>query len=310
MEKKVLVAVDDSIHSRKAVAYAGRIAAVIQEMRFTLVHAQPALSQFLLDEAARSAVSQLELQKIVARNSQAGQAILDRHWEALVRCGVAEKAIELVSLPRHLGVAKDLLDYAQNSLFDAVLIARRGISSLHQMVVGSVSSDLIKNSQVIPVWLVDGEVRSDGVLVAVDGSETSLRAVDHLAFMLSGNPAARVMFFHVMPRLRDFCEIDLHGEKDAGLEAIVSRSDRHCMDGFFAAAMKKLAAAGFGEKQCEFQTAVTLMGVGDSILKAVREGGFGTMVLGRRGMNKAFFSGSVSNYVVQKLSDAALWIIP
>jgi hypothetical protein len=52
------------------------------------------------------------------------------------------------------------------------------------------------------------------------------------------------------------------------------------------------------------------MGVGDSILKAVREGGFGTMVLGRRGMNKAFFSGSVSNYVVQKLSDAALWIIP
>jgi nucleotide-binding universal stress UspA family protein len=118
------------------------------------------------------------------------------------------------------------------------------------------------------------------------------------------------MFFHVMPRLRDFCEIDFNREQASGLEAIVTRSARHCMDGFFAAAMKKLAAAGFGENQCEFQTAGTLMGVGDSILKAAREGGFGTMVLGRRGMNKAFFSGSVSNYVVQKLSDAALWIIP
>jgi nucleotide-binding universal stress UspA family protein len=74
--------------------------------------------------------------------------------------------------------------------------------------------------------------------------------------------------------------------------------------------MKKLTEAGFGENQCEFKTTDSLMGVGDSILKAAREGGFGTMVLGRRGMNKAFFSGSVSNYVVQKLSDAALWIIP
>ena len=82
------------------------------------------------------------------------------------------------------------------------------------------------------------------------------------------------------------------------------------MDGFFAAAMKKLAEAGFGENQCEFQTAGTLMSVGDSILKAAREGGFGTIVLGRRGMNKTFFSGSVSTRHRAEALGCRPWVIP
>jgi hypothetical protein len=32
--------------------------------------------------------------------------------------------------------------------------------------------------------------------------------------------------------------------------------------------------------------------------------------MGRRGMNKSFFGGKVSYYVSQKLSDAALWLVP
>jgi hypothetical protein len=46
------------------------------------------------------------------------------------------------------------------------------------------------------------------ILLAVDGSESALRAVDHMAFMLSGNPEVRFCFFHVTPRLKDCCEID------------------------------------------------------------------------------------------------------
>jgi nucleotide-binding universal stress UspA family protein len=310
MQKKILVAVDDSPHSRQAVDYAVRLKGLVPGLSFTLLNLQPAVSQFLLDEARRSGRAQAELQRAAGRNAEASRGLLAGYKDVMVRTGVPEAGVELLTLPRHLGVAKDILDQAQIGLFDAILLGRRGISSMQQMFMGSVSAHLIGNSQVIPVWLVDGNVDSARVLAAVDGSESALRAVDHLAFMLSGNPEVKIRFFHVAPRLKDYCGIDFEQKPGDGLEALVSQGDKRCMDDFFSAALAKLAAAGFRESQIETQTATTFVSVGDTILKAAREGGGGTLIMGRRGMNQSFFGGKVSYYVSQKLSDAALWLVP
>ena len=310
MQKKILLAIDDSPHSRLAVDYAVRVRGLVTGLGFTLLHIQPPISQFLLDEAKRSGQAQIELNRAVARNAEASGSLLAKYKELMVRAGVAEAAVELLTFPRHLGLAKDILDHAQNGLFDAILLGRRGISTVQQIFMGSVSAHLIQNSPVIPVWLVDGNVDSARVLAAVDGSESALRAVDHLAFMLSGNPQVRIRFFHVAPRLKDYCEIDFAQRTGDGLEDLLARGDRRCMDDFFSAALAKLHAAGFQESQIETQTEATLVSVGETILKAARDGGFGTIVMGRRGMNHSFFGGKVSHYVGQKLSDAALWLVP
>jgi nucleotide-binding universal stress UspA family protein len=310
MQKKILAAIDDSPHSRLAVDYAVRMKDRVPGLGFALLHIQPPLSQFLLDEAKRSGASQTELNRAVARNAEAARGLLAKYKDVMVRAGVAEAAIELLTFPRHLGLAKDILDHAQNVLFDAILLGRRGISGVQQMFMGSVSAHLIQNSAVIPVWLVDGNVNSERVLAAVDGSESALRAVDHLAFMLSGNPHIKIRFFHVAPRLKDYCEVNFDQKAGEGLEALIARSDQRCMDDFFSAALAKLHTAGFKEDQIETQTATTLLSVGETILETARDGGFGTIVMGRRGMNKSFFGGKVSYHVSQKLCDAALWLVP
>jgi nucleotide-binding universal stress UspA family protein len=310
MQKKILAAIDDSPHSRLAVDYAVRMKDLVPGLGFTLLHIQPPVSQFLIDEAKRSGQAQTELNRAVARNAEGSRGLLAKYKDLMVRAGVAEAAIELLTLPRHLGLAKDILDHAQNGLFDAILLGRRGISSMQQMFMGSVSAHLIQNSPVIPVWLVDGNVNSRLVLAAVDGSESALRAVDHLAFMLSGNPHVKIRFFHVAPRLKDYCEIDFAQKAGDALEAMLVQGDKRCMDDFFSAALAKLHSAGFQESQVETQTAATLLNVGETILEAARDGGFGTIVMGRRGMNRSFFGGKVSYYVSQKLSDAALWLVP
>ena len=310
MQKKVLVAIDDSTPSRQALVYAGRMTELIPSLGFTLLHIQPPVSRFLVDRAQRSFPAEAELNAITARNAEASRGLLARCREVLMRAGVAESALELATQPRQQGLAKDILDYAQSGLFDAVLVGRRGMSSMEQMFMGSVSAHLIVNSPVIPVWLVDGDVRSVRVMAAVDGSESALRAVDHLAFMLSGNPQARVRFFHVTPRLRDYCEIDFDSGPGSGMEALIAQGNKRCMDDFFTAALAKLREAGFREDQIETQTSSTLISVSETILKAAREGGFGTIVMGRRGLNTSFFGGKVSHHVSQKLSDAALWMVP
>lgn len=310
MEKKILVAVDDSPHSRQALAYAARLRGLIPTLGVTLFHSQPAVSQFLLDEAKRSAQARAELTRVARRNADAAQALLDRCRGLLARAGLPESSVDAVTQPRQQGVAKDVIDAAQHGLYDAVLVGRRGLGSMQQLVMGSVSAHVLEHSQVIPVWVVDGEVRSLRILAAVDGSAGSLRAVDHLAFMLSGAPEARVRFFHVTPRLRDFCEVDFTAAEAQPLEAAVAAGDRRCMDDFFGAALAKLSAAGIGERQIETRTEATLVDVGDAILEAARSDGFGTIVTGRRGVNRSFFGGSVSYAVSRKIADAALWLVP
>ena len=48
MPKEILIAVDDSPPSRQAVLYMADLAAVIGNMRCTLVHVQPTISQLLV----------------------------------------------------------------------------------------------------------------------------------------------------------------------------------------------------------------------------------------------------------------------
>ncbi|MCK7515112.1 MAG: universal stress protein [Desulfobacterales bacterium] len=264
-----------------------------------------------MDEAKRSGRSQAELNKVAARNAEAARG-LARRLPGHVDPGRPGGAGGRAGRPSRVsqGLAKDILDYAQNGLFDAILVGRRGISAVQQMFMGSVSAHLVENSPVIPVWLVDGNVRSTRVMAAVDGSESALRAVDHLAFMLSGNPEVQVLFF---PR----------GAPAQGLLRNQFRrgsgrrlGDAHRPGGpalhgrFFPAALAKLREAGFREDQIETRTATTLRQRRRDDPQGRAGGGFGAIVMGRRGMNKSFFGGKVSYTVSQKLSDAALWLVP
>ena len=47
-----------------------------------------------------------------------------------------------------------------------------------------------------------------------------------------------------------------------------------------------------------------------AVLDEFQQGNFGTLVVGRRGMNKKFFTGSVSGYLMNEFSEGALWVVP
>ena len=87
MQKKILVAIDDSSHSRQAVDYAARMKTLIPGLGFTLVHIQPPVSQFLLDEAKRSSQAQAELNRAAARNAEAARGLLAKYKDLMVRAG-------------------------------------------------------------------------------------------------------------------------------------------------------------------------------------------------------------------------------
>lgn len=308
MEKKILLAVDGSIHSKHAIQYAVRMSSVVRDVTCTLLHVQPAISQFLLDEARTDFKAQDELKKVIRRNAEDAQRMLEKYKAQMVRMGIADKRIDMATQPRLLGLAKDILERAQEGLYDAIVVGRRGLSRAQKAFMGSVTGKLVEHSRVIPVWMVDGNVTSTRIIVAVDGSEYSLRAVDHLSFMVGENPNISVTLFHVMPRFRNCCVIDFD-EKKADIQKVIAKGDKRCIDGFYVHAREKFREAGIQERQIEVKVTKRTVNVGKAIVDEAKKGNYGTVVIGRRGASKAFFMGSVSRYVLDRIANRALWLV-
>jgi nucleotide-binding universal stress UspA family protein len=160
----------------------------------------------------------------------------------------------------------------------------------------------------MPVWVV-GETASMKIMVAVDGSESSLRVLDHVTHMIGANPDLKVTLFHVLPYLRHYYSVDFERENPR-LQEISQQENMKRMEAFYKKAREKLKTAGIKESQIEIKTNTRSYDVSTAILDEARTGEYGTVVTGRRGEREAFFTGRIAMRLVQKVSNLALWVIP
>ena len=316
MEKKILLAIDDSEHAKNAVRYAAMISSAVKNLTYTLFHVQPAVSQYLADEAETSPKARAALEKMYKKQTEQGMRILEEQKARMVDLGIDGSRIELVTEPRNAGLAKDILQYAQDRYYDAIVVGRRGLSRLQEVFMGSLTRNLLEFSEAIPVWIIDREIVSSTIMLAVDGSASSFRAADHLSFMVGGNPSVKITLFHVTPSAKDSFVLDSDANAKTAeadekeLEEILKSGDKKSMDIFLAHAQRMFAEAGLSENQVTIKAVPSQGGIGKQIMQEFKKGKYGTLVIGRRGINKSFFMGSVSDYLLNKASDCAIWLVP
>ncbi|MBU1276768.1 MAG: universal stress protein [Proteobacteria bacterium] len=311
MDKKILVAVDGSASALKAVDYVGLMeGAMIRELKVTLLYIMNPIPPSLRRDSQRDTASFKRLRDLEARNRKQAALVLDKCQEHLVRHGMDPEAVEKKSLPRTSDPARDIIFEAEQGLYDALVMGRRGISKAQELFLGSVTNKVVQHAERLPLWVVGGQVTSLKVLCPVDGSEGSLKAVDHMAFMLGENPECKVTLLHVGASLGNYCTLDfVETELAEGIEADLMHSDAQCMDDFYARALKVLENAGLGPDQVETKTKEGGLSVSGAILEEVKKGGYGTVVLGRRGENRSYFLGHVSDKVMGRAKDMAVWIV-
>jgi nucleotide-binding universal stress UspA family protein len=310
MEKNILVAIDQSRPSTEILHYASRLAESLDELTFSLVHIQPVISTYLTEEARRKPSARRALETVVSENEKKATQLLESAAERLVSKGVDASAIQQMTIPRNVGVAKDILAYATAKMADAILVGRRGASQLKQWIVGSVTADLVEHSQVIPIWVVDGQNPSSEILLAVDGSQSALRALDHMAFMLSGTPDNSFHLLHVRPSFQDYCEIQLDDENAEAVQSVLLDEDQHCMDNFYSQAIAVLKKYGFDGNKAKWETLDGKLSIPRAIMQYAKDNGVGSIVVGRRGRGKGSFFGSVSRSIFQHAENMAFWVVP
>ena len=148
--------------------------------------------------------------------------LLEKQKERMITMEVPSERIERVAQQRIIGRSKAILEYARKGIYDAIVVGRGGLSRIQKTFMGSTSADLLESADVIPVWMVDGNVTSKRILVAVDGSESSYRAIDHAGFILSENPEIKFSLFHVSPDAEDLDAVAF-AKDDPDIQDIVTK---------------------------------------------------------------------------------------
>lgn len=310
MEKRVLIAVDGSLPAERAVDYVGLMeGALIRDLKVTLFHVMNPVPPYLRHEGQSDPLLFKQLRALETKNREAAVRVLERAREHLLRHGLAEDRVEVKAHPRTSDSARDILFETEQGLYDAVVLGRRGLSKTQELFLGSVTNKVVQHAERTPVWVVGGRVTSHKVLCAVDGSEGSLKAVDHLAFMLGGNPECKVDLLHVGAIFADYCPVDFTRPDKEGPTAVLDSGPEPCTPDFYRQALRLLKEGGLEEDQIEVLERPGRPGVVGAILEEVRAGGYGTVVLGRRGEGGSSFLGHVSDRVLNKGGEVAVWIV-
>ena len=303
------MAVGDCVYSKHAVKYAARISSAAKDVTYTLFNVQPLVPHIFIEEAKADSGIKAEVDALIRENAKAARCVVEEFKDLMVREGIPENRVEVVTEPMQLGMAKDILNRAEQGLYDAIVLARRGLTPSRDFFIGTIAAKVVEHALKMPVWIAAGEAISMKIMLAVDGSENSLRVVDHLIHMVGAHPDLRVTLFHVLPHLRHYYSVDFEKE-NPHLQEILHREDKPRMEGFYEKAHERLKTAGLKKSQVEIKTSTQSYDISTGILSEARMGQYGTVLVGRRGESEAFFTGRIAMRLVQKIADEALWVVP
>jgi len=187
-----LAAVDGSEHSLAAVRWIARTGSGGVRLRCTLLNVQRPIMSGEVGLIAPASITQ------EARDRSAADIL--EHASAILRSA----GIPFATEERLDDAAATVVARAQALGCDAIIIGRRGLGALRSVLLGSVSSEVVRRSD-LPVIIVN-PLATDlpavplRLLVAVDGSDGAMRAVAFAA-RLAAACAGEVHAAHVRPTL-------------------------------------------------------------------------------------------------------------
>ena len=309
MERNILASVDGSVFSFNALHYLGQLFTDLDEIRVHLLYVLPSPPPPPGVEWLEEGDRILSLSPSLRARYGGAQRFMEEAILQLGRRGIAPSQVSFAVQLARVGVAADIVAEAKRGFYDALLIGRRGVGAIEEMIGGSVSSQAAAHCYELPLWVVDGKVNARKFLLPVDTSFNSLKAADHLGFILEGNPYAEVFLLHLSsliggntppdwPSLhalwgKDWCDQHLGGE-----------------EGIFHGPEQILLDHGIGpERICRRQGGHCLTPQRSICQQAVVEE-CGTIVLGRRcQLKQQGLLHGVSDKVLDIASQMAIWVV-
>lgn len=309
MERKILAAVDGSIFSFNALRYLSHLFTDLEEINVHLLCVVPAGpitigTEWLNEEERMTMVSRPVRAKLSAARRFMEEAVLQ-----LGRRGIAPNQVSTDVKLSRVGVAADILNEAKAGLYDALLIGRRGVGKIEELLMGSsLSSAMAERCYDMPLWIVDGKVNSRKFLLPVDRSFNSLKAADHLGFILRDNPYAEISLLHLSSMLGGNTPADMESLHEMwGQEWCDLHLSRP--DAIYHGPEQILIDRGIDESRICWLDRETCLRPHTRILRSGTQKNCGTIVIGRRARGKKSVFKGVSTNLLDAARHMAIWIV-
>lgn len=149
LNKNILIAVDDSDNSRRAVQYVGYLLGNMKAVHVTLLHVIPEPDEDYFPEDEQK---QLWLKKYREKL----EAILDEYAQMLVADGFTEDAVEKRLPLRYCpSMAECILAERDERQYGTIVVGRQGLSRKEEFLFGSISSKIVNHARRCTVWVVE-----------------------------------------------------------------------------------------------------------------------------------------------------------
>ncbi len=308
MQKEILVAIDGSVYSDQALSYLASLFTQQPDISFNLCNWVTANTS-VVPSSADPKNSLLPGSPGLNKKCESAQYMLQKAREKLIRYGIADERIHTSVEASGYNIADTIQHKAKRDLSDAILIGRRGLNGISEMLMGSVSASLFQKCHSTPLWIINGEAESKNFLVPLDGSLYSLMAIDHLAHVLAGREDIQIFLFHcsalfgkkVLCQPEDF----YHKWEKEWCDANLSGTD--CL---FNGPLLLLKEAGIPTSAIHILPEATDLEEAHGIIREAKRQKCDTIVMGRRGRGMAKgILGGVSDRTIKHAQNMALWIV-
>lgn len=193
------------------------------------------------------------------------------------------------------GKIKDILNEGSSGLYDAIILGKRASYTLQwffERPADETAKAIIRDSSVTtPIWICPTpETGRKNVLICLDGSEESLRAVDHVGYILTKQEQHNITLLHV--------------ENGAGLNT----------EEMFSKSLSILKEHSLDPQRIKTDTTWGV-NVAGTISSYAEKGSFAAIAVGLRGVDKGIMkrmnlAGGTTASLIERAEKVSLWCCP
>jgi nucleotide-binding universal stress UspA family protein len=305
--KKILLPVDGSEHSRRAVEFAGYLGASLGKNLAKL-----ALLRVVSGRYMSRYIPYIDFRAEILKLSNSFREHKKQHIEKVVKPSLDEGERILRDLGVGIGIEKlifegdpahEIIRIAYEKGFSTIVMGRRGLSEIMELLLGSITNKVVHAASRLTVYVVGQKILRDKacpipkILLPVDGSSYSMKGAEHAACLAAEvrTSLGRVTLLRVInlalfeKRLKE--GIDPEGEAEEILEE----------------AKSIFLQAGVPERL--ISTKIRLGQPAEEILKEADA--YNLVVMGRKGRTaiKDFLLGGVSSIVLHRCQNPTVAIV-
>ncbi len=307
---KILVAVDGSEQSLRAIRYAANVFAP-DRTNVVLFHVQAQLFT-LFSELDAYPLYKRRVAGLKRWATEQKVNIDSTMHSALVyfkQKGFPESAITYKTPAENLGITQDIVKESYDE-YDAIVVGRTGWSRFKDWLIKSTAMKLVSRIKHIPVVVVGGKPDLEHLLVAFDGTHGAMKGVVCVGSLV-GTSGHDLELYSIIDEDKKFWPgEDPTFRIDNCLSRIVTGKLK--IGDRLEEARKRLLEDGFPTDRISLKIHAVGQDRAGHIVKEAMGNGIGSIVVGRRGIItfiEEYVIGRVSDQVLKLADQLAVWII-